>query len=122
MNLSVTFRHMEATDALKEYVRERLEKLKRYFGGPASAHVVLSTERGYQHLADINIALANGIALKGREQTEDMYSSIDLALAKIERQVRKYKERIRDHKPHHGPEVPIRAFVLSADSLADPAQ
>src|SRR5438132_2824004 len=116
MNLSVTFRHMEATDALKDYVREKLEKIRKYFRDPLNAHAVLSTER-YEHVADINITLSNGIALKGKEQTEDMYSSIDLATAKIERQVRKYKERIRDHKPHTGPEVPIRAIVFSAESF-----
>src|SRR5262249_53973724 len=115
MNLSVTFRHMEATDAIKDYARERLEKIRKYFPDPIIAHLVLSTERGYQHVADVVITLHNGIVIKGREATEDMYSSIDLVLAKIERQVRRYKERIRDHKPHTGPGVPIRASVLSAE-------
>src|SRR5947207_65923 len=111
MNLSVTFRHMEATEAIKEYAREKLDRLRKYFPASMTAHVVLSTEGGYQHVADVNINLHNGIALKGRESTEDMYSSIDLAIAKIERQVRRYKERIRDHKPHTGDEMPIRQLV-----------
>jgi putative sigma-54 modulation protein len=46
-----------------------------------------------------------------------MYSSIDLLIAKIERQVRRYKERIRDHKPHVSPGVPMRTSVLSAESV-----
>ena len=117
MNLSVTFRHMEATDAIKDYCKERLEKIKRYFPDPITAHVVLSTERGYQHCVDVVITLHNGLFIKGREATEDMYSSIDLVMAKIERQVRRYKERIRDHKPHTGEGVPIRATVLSAEVL-----
>ena len=117
MNLSVTFRHMEATDAIKDYAKDKLEKIKRYFPDPITAHVVLSTERGYQHLADVVITLHNGLFIKGREATEDMYSSIDLVMAKIERQVRRYKERIRDHKPHNGEGVPIRASVLSAEVL-----
>jgi putative sigma-54 modulation protein len=122
MNLSVTFRHMEATDAIKDYARDKLEKIKRYFPDPITAHVVLSTERGYQHVADVVITLHNGILIKGTEATEDMYSSIDLVMAKIERQVRRYKERIRDHKPHTGPAVPIRAHVLAAESLDQPAR
>jgi putative sigma-54 modulation protein len=117
MNLSVTFRHMEATDAIKDYAKDKLEKIKRYFPDPITAHVVLSTERGYQHTADVVITLHNGLFIKGRESTEDMYSSIDLVMAKIERQVRRYKERIRDHKPHMGEGVPVRASVLSAESL-----
>ncbi|HJZ86410.1 MAG TPA: ribosome-associated translation inhibitor RaiA [Polyangia bacterium] len=117
MNLSVTFRHMEATDAIRDYAREKLEKIRKYFPDPITAHVVLQAERGYQHLVDVVITLHNGIVLKGREATEDMYSSIDLVMAKIERQVRRYKDRIRDHKPHTGLGVPIRASVLSAESM-----
>src|SRR5262249_22090955 len=97
--------------------RDKLEKIKRYFPDPITAHIVLETERGYQHTADVVITLHNGILIKGTEATEDMYSSIDLVMAKIERQVRRYKERIRDHKPHTGPGVPIRASVLSAEVL-----
>ena len=50
-----------------------------------------------------NITLPNGLVINAKETTEDMYSSIDLAAARIERQVRKWKEKIRDHKPHGGP-------------------
>ena len=58
MQFSVTFRHMEATDAIKEYAREKVERIRKYFPDPIIAHVVLSTERGYQHCADVNIQLA----------------------------------------------------------------
>ncbi len=113
MQFSVTFRHMEATDALKEYAREKVDRIKKYFPDPISSHVVLSTERGYQHAADVNIQLHNGIAIKGREVTEDMYSSIDLVVAKIERQVRRYKEKIRGHKARADlSSIPIAYHVL----------
>lgn len=118
MQFSVTFRRMEATEALKEYAREKVERIKKYFPDPIMAHVVLSTERGYQHVVDVNIQLRNGIAIKGRETTEDMYSSIDLVMAKIERQVRRYKEKIRDHKARTDlSEIPVAYHVLEASSL-----
>ncbi len=98
MQLSVTFRHMDATEALKEYAKEKVERIRKYFPDPLKAHVVLSCDRGYNHVADVMITLHNGIAIKGEETTEDMYSSIDLVMAKIERQVRRYKEKIRNHK------------------------
>lgn len=98
MQLSVTFRHMDATEALKEYAREKVERIKKYFPDPIKTHVVLSCDRGYNHVADVVITLHNGIVIKGEETTEDMYSSIDLVMAKIERQVRRYKEKIRHHK------------------------
>jgi putative sigma-54 modulation protein len=116
MHLSVTFRHMDASDPLREYAVEKLHKIRKYFPDPIQAHVVLSTEKHLHH-ADVNITLHNGIVLKGRESTEDMYSSLDLVTAKIERQVRKYKERIRTHKPAAGPAVQVRHQVVEANSV-----
>lgn len=102
MQLSVTFRHMDSTDALREYAREKVERIRKYFPDPIKAHVVLVCDRGYNHTADVMITLHNGLVIKGVETTEDMYSSIDLVMAKIERQVRRYKEKIRSHKGAEG--------------------
>ena len=98
MQLSVTFRHMDATDALKDYAQEKVDRIRKYFPDPIKAHVVLACDRGYSHHADVVLTLHNGIVIAGEETTEDMYSSIDLVMAKIERQVRRYKEKIRSHK------------------------
>jgi putative sigma-54 modulation protein len=106
MQLSVTFRHMDATDAIREYAREKVERINKYFSDPIKGHVVLSCERGYNHIADVTITLRNGLVIKGQESTEDLYSSIDLVMAKIERQVRRYKEKIRSHRPAAEPSVP----------------
>lgn len=98
MQFSVTFRHMDATEALKSYAKERLEKIRKYFPDPIAVHVVMSTERGYNHRVDVTLQLHNGLTVAGHEATENMYSSIDLVAAKIERQVRKYKDKLRAHK------------------------
>jgi putative sigma-54 modulation protein len=98
MQMSVTFRHMDATEALKEYAHEKVDRIRKYFPDPLKAHVVLECDRGYNHHADVVITLHNGIVIAGEETTEDMYSSIDLVMAKIERQVRRYKEKLRSHK------------------------
>jgi putative sigma-54 modulation protein len=121
MQLAVTFRHLEPSDAIKEYAKEKVDRIRKYFPDPIHAHVVLATERGFHHVADVNIQLHNGIVIKGHESTEDMYSSIDLVMAKIERQVRRYKERIRHHKPTSGAEVLIRHAVYDAASVDRPA-
>ena len=102
MQLSVTFRHMDSTDALRDYAGEKIERIKKYFPDPIKAHVVLICDRGYNHTADVMLTLHNGLVIKGIETTEDMYSSIDLVMAKIERQVRRYKEKIRGHKGSEG--------------------
>ena len=118
MQLSTTFRHMDASQAVREYAAEKLDTIKKYFHkDPISAHAVFAVERGFNHVADIHITLPNGIVINAKEVTEDMYSSIDLAAARIERQVRKWKEKIRDHKPHAGPGTEFREVVIPAEEL-----
>jgi putative sigma-54 modulation protein len=109
---------MDASQAVREYAAEKLDKIRKYFNkDPISAHAVFAVERGFNHVADINITLPNGIVINAKEVTEDMYSSIDLATARIERQVRKWKEKIRDHKPHGGPGAEFREVVIPADEI-----
>lgn len=116
MQVSTTFRHMDASEAVREYCEDRLDKIRKYFHrDPIAAHAVFSVERGFHHVADLNITLPNGIVIKAKETTEDMYSSIDLAAARIERQVRKWKDRIRDHKPHDADAIPVRQAVLAEE-------
>jgi putative sigma-54 modulation protein len=98
MQFSVTFRQMEATEALKVYAKERMERIRKYFPDPIAVHVVMSTERGYNHRVDVTMQLHNGLTVAGHEATENMYSSLDLVAAKIERQVRRYKDKLRTHK------------------------
>ncbi len=98
MHITVTFRHLDASDALKEHTEEKSERLRKYLVEPIEIHWVLSVEK-FRHIADVTI-VAGGVSLKAQEETEDMYSAIDLASSKIEKQVRKYKERRKDHKSH----------------------
>ena len=117
MQLSTTFRHMDASQAVREYSEEKLEKIRKYFHkDPIAAHAVFSVERGFNHVADINITLPSGLIINAKETTEDMYSSIDLAVARIERQVRKWKDKIRDHKPHEA-QLSLRERVILAETI-----
>jgi putative sigma-54 modulation protein len=121
MNLATTFRHMDASQAVKTYAEERLDKIRKYFHGePIAAHAVFAVERNHNHMAEFHLTLPNGIVIQAREVTEDMYSSIDLAGARIERQVRKWKDKIRDHKPHGLPGVSIRESVIEAEGMEPP--
>jgi putative sigma-54 modulation protein len=114
MQFAVTFRHMEPTEALKAYARERMERVRKYLPDPISCHVVLSTER-HNHRIDVTFQLHNGIAVAGHEITENMYSSIDLCIAKIERQVRKYKGKLEGMRarPHHVVALPWSHSIVS---------
>ncbi len=95
MQLSITFRHMDASDFLKDYAREKVERVNKYLDRAGEAHVVLSLER-HLHNADIQIQSGSWV-LRGREKSEDMYASIDLAMDKIERQLKRYKDKLKDH-------------------------
>jgi len=118
MQLSTTFRHMDASKAVREHAEQRLERVRKYFQrDPIAAHAVFTVERGHNHTAEFNLTLPNGLVIQARETTEDMYSSIDLAGARIERQVRKWKEKIQDHKPHDGSGIAARTRVLSAEAM-----
>lgn len=94
MQISVTFRQLEPSEALKNYVTERLKKFKRYLEGPQEAHVVLGLEK-FRHLADVTIN-SNGRIIKGREENSDMYAAIDLVMDKIDQQLRKHRDKSRD--------------------------
>src|SRR5262245_60423130 len=121
MQLSTTFRHMDASQAVREYAAEKLDKLRKYFNkDPISAHATFAVERGFHHVADLNITLPSGIVINAKETTEDMYSSIDLAAARIERQVRRWKDKIRDHKPHGGPSTSVREMVIEPEEVEPP--
>jgi putative sigma-54 modulation protein len=113
MQFAVTFRHMEPTEALKGYARERMDRIRKYLPDPISCHVVLSTER-HKHRIDVTFQLHNGLAIAGHETTENMYSSIDLVIAKIERQVRKYKGKLEGlrARPHNVEPLPWSHSVV----------
>lgn len=96
MQISMTFRHMDASDAMKELITEKVNKVKKYLQGPIEANVVLSVER-YLQSCDITIS-ASGKVYKGHEETDDMYASIDRVMDKIERQIDKSKGRMRANR------------------------
>ena len=112
MQVSVTFRHMDPTQALKEFAAEKVAKIQKYVHAPADAHVVLSVEK-YMHKADITIK-AHGMLMRGKEKSEDMYASIDRAMSKSERQVKRYKDRLAKHQAKQGQDAKVKLNILEA--------
>lgn len=102
MHVTVTFKHMDSSDALRAYAEEKSERLAKFLVEPIEIHWVLSVEK-IRHIADVS-AVAGGVSIKAQEETQEMYSAIDMALDKLEKQVKKHKEKVKDHKPHKEPE------------------
>jgi ribosome hibernation promoting factor len=94
VKVAVTFRHTEPTDALKTYAEEKVHRIGKYFSRPLEAHVVLSVDSKERHTAEIELH-THGAMIHGKEQTEDLYSAIDLVIDKVERQVQKQKGKTK---------------------------
>ncbi|WP_305046566.1 ribosome hibernation-promoting factor, HPF/YfiA family [Geoalkalibacter sp.] len=116
MQIAVTFRHMEASDPLRAYAEEKLERVKKYIDEPIDAQVVLSVEKKIRHRAEVAL-VAKGITIKGSEETNDMYAAVDAVVDKIERQLKRYKEKIKNHKPAPGRERQVQKTVFAAESI-----
>ncbi len=91
MNVIITGRHLELTDNLKEYAKEKVQKFKKYFNNITDATVTLSVEK-YRHKAEV-LLRGNGLTIQAESVTGEMYSSLDEAAEKLERQVRKHKDK-----------------------------
>ena len=96
MQVNITFRHLDSTEALKTHARDKVKHIQRYIDRPTEAHVVLYVEN-LEHKADINLK-AGPFLLRGHAKSNDMYASIDAAAEKIERQLKKHKEKLNTYK------------------------
>ena len=91
MNITITFRHMDATDAVKGYATEKVARLQRFLRGPMKAQVTLCCQQDRLHSIEVDIH-AGHVHFHAHETSEDMYASIDKVTDKIERQIRSAKE------------------------------
>ncbi|MBW6511814.1 MAG: ribosome-associated translation inhibitor RaiA [Desulfuromonadaceae bacterium] len=120
MQIAVTFRHMETSNPLKTYLEEKVSRVKKYIDEPIDAQAVMSVEKKIRHRVEVTL-VAKGITIKGSEETSDMYAAIDAVVDKIERQLKRYKDKIKRHKPSVGRERQISKSVLSAESVDEGA-
>ena len=116
MQITVTFRHMESSDAVRSYVEEKLARVKKYIDEPIDAQVVLSVQKKINHRAEVTM-VAKGLTMKSVEEKDDMYAAIDLMVDKIERQLKKYKEKLKQHKGTPSSQRLVAKSVLSAESV-----
>ncbi len=95
MRVNITARHYKAPDRLKEYAETSVQKLTKYLDGIIECEIILDYEKTIQ-VAEI-VMKAHRQKLFAQEKSEDIYKSIDLAVTKIERQLKKYKEKLKEH-------------------------
>lgn len=112
MNISTTSRHYDLAPALKDYAEEKVQHLKRYFDHIVNAHLIFSLEK-YRHKVEITLHV-NGKDFVSEEESDDMYVSVDRSIEKLERQLKRHKDKIKRRKtqqsvkeiaPEHGEEA-----------------
>jgi len=113
MQVTVIGRHIEATDALKKYATEKFSRLEKYLPKGVQAVITLSVVKKVHHIAEAVIK-SNGLLIQASEETEEMYSAIDLLVEKIERRARKYKEKLVHHKHLSGKAETIASASASS--------
>ena len=95
MQMNITGHHVDITDSLKSYVESKVERLQRHFDHMTNVHVILSVEKE-RHKAESTIHV-NGGNLFAESEEESMYAAIDSLVDKLDRQLKKHKEKMTDH-------------------------
>ena len=117
IHLDITGRHVDVTPALREFAEEKLSKIERLLDGAVEAHLVLMIEK-HRHVAEIQIKSKTGI-FSAHMETGDLYASIGEVADKLERQVLKHKEKLKDHKHHQSQRDPEIAAQIEANVARD---
>jgi len=100
MQIDITGHHVDITEPLRDYVMNKMERIERHFDIISKAHVILSVEKLRQKAeADLSI---KGSKVYAEAIDEDMYAAIDSLIDKLDRQVKKHKEKLTDHHRQEG--------------------
>ena len=96
MQINYTGHRMEITPALREFTQEKLHKLEKHFDKITSINVVFDVEKTRQ-IVEATILIAKG-ELHASSEAENMYTAIDLLIDKLDKQLIKHKEKLREHR------------------------
>jgi len=98
MQINLTGNHVDVTPALRDYVQAKFDRIERHFDHVTDIHVILSVEK-QRNKAEATVHVT-GASLYADAEHEDMYAALDLMADKLDRQVKKHKEKLTDH--HRG--------------------
>jgi putative sigma-54 modulation protein len=96
MQVMVTFRNTKPTEGLRQHAIDKVERVNKFIRRPIEAHVILSVVKR-RHIAEVQV-MANHLNITAKEETGDLYSAIDLAVSKLERQAKKHASKVKHHK------------------------
>jgi putative sigma-54 modulation protein len=102
MRITVKGKNMDVSDTLERYAEKKVEKLGKYFHNLKEAVVTQSVQRN-THIVEVTLE-GDGIVLRGEERSDNMYTSIDQVVEKLETQVKRFKGKLMD-RSHPGEQV-----------------
>ena len=106
MKLTVTGRNIDITDGIREHLESKMEKTINDLGDAADVHVALLVEK-HRHFAEVTVK-TKGFTVHSQHETDDLYASMDNALLKIGKQLRKHKEKTQDLRIKKGSQSKLR--------------
>ncbi|MBS1964038.1 MAG: ribosome-associated translation inhibitor RaiA [Bdellovibrionales bacterium] len=96
MIVDIHFKHMDTSDSLRDYAQDKSEKLKKYFDG--KVHVTWNFSKEHGEFISHCHAVGSHIDLFGEGRADEAYATVDMAITRIEKQLKKHKEIVTDHK------------------------
>lgn len=100
MQITITGHHVDVTEAIRDYVTSKMERLERHFDQVTNINVILSVEK-LRHKAEATVPV-NGSKLFATAEDQDMYAAIDALVDKLDRQIIKRKEKVTNHHRQEG--------------------
>lgn len=113
MNIEISARHFDLTDALKQHVERKLDTIDRFYDGILNIHVILEVTSGTNHV-HLQVR-GNHIKLDSKAKSHDIYSAFDDAFETLEHQVRKFKDRMHNHRKNHDPNGDTVSYYVAAE-------
>jgi len=101
MSIEVTFRHMDVKEQIQAYAREQAGELAGEFPRVEHVHVILNYEKHEKSrmIAHVVVQARNHIRVEAEEESDNMRTALDEAMEKVERQLRRLRDKVQDHKP-----------------------
>lgn len=115
MTINFVSKHLPVTEGMRSYAEKKMPRITKFFDFPIDVTITISTLKNWQ---TVEVLInAKGLYLKGAEKSEDFYASLDLAIDKIERQISKYKDRIKSRKYSDMGADPLKMNVYESESI-----
>ena len=120
MQFQFSFKHMATSSALQTYAEGKFqEKIQKFVTKPTTAHVTFSVNR-HEHTAHLSLRAGDGFSLEVEHTSSDMYASVDTMVDKLSTQLKKHKEKLKDHKQLKiSKELPVATAEVDAVDAAD---